>query len=60
MHIHIYSLDTFGVSYTSIGSLHPENSLKDSFIRARWTEMIKRPNVLTLNLIRQKRNKRDD
>lgn len=60
MHIHIYSLDTFGVSYTSIGSLHPENSLKDSLIRARWTKMIKRPNVLTLNLIRQKRNKRDD
>ncbi len=60
MHIHIYSLDSFGVSYTNIGSVHPENSLKDSLIRVRWTSMIKRPDMLTLNLIRQKRNKTDD
>ena len=54
--IHILSLKSFGVDYTV--SLRKANfqSLKDTFWRASWTNMIKRPDF-NRNIIRSKKSK---
>ena len=55
LHIHLYSLNSFGVDYVYTVTKFTKNSLKDTIIRAPWWLMIKRPFVFTKNLIRQKR-----
>ena len=57
MHIHIYSLDSFGLSYVSAAKEFKKTSLKDTLFRVNWKNMIKRPDYLTKNLIRQKTEK---
>ena len=54
--IHIFSLKSFEVDYTV--SLRKSNlqSLKDTFWRASWTNMIKRPDF-NRNIIRSKKSK---
>ncbi len=54
--MYIISLDSFGVDYTV--SLRRANyqSLKDTVVRASWTNMIKRP-LFNKNIIRSRRSK---
>ena len=54
-HIHLYSLDSFGIPYVFSGVEFTRNSLKDTLVRVSWLNMIKRPNYITKNIIRQKR-----
>ncbi len=54
-HIHLYSLDSFGISYISSGSEFSGSSLKDTLFRINWKNMIKRPDYITKNIVRQKR-----
>ncbi len=56
LHIHLYSLNSFGVDYVYTVTKFTKNSLKDTIVRAPWWLMIKRPYVFTKNIIRQKRN----
>ncbi len=54
-HIHLYSLDSFGIPYVFAGFEFTKSSLKDTLIRINWKNMLKRPKYVTKNIIRQKR-----
>ncbi len=56
-HIHLYSLESFGIPYISAGIEFSYSSLKDSILRINWANMIKRPSYLTKNLMRQQKRK---
>lgn len=53
--LRVFTLDSFGTDYTSGMKSISFSSLKDSLIRAPWFFMIKRPNLLSKNKIRQRR-----
>ena len=55
LHIHLYSLNSFGVDYVSPSLEFTKQSVKDTILRAPWYKMITRPFSLTKNKIRQKR-----
>ena len=50
----IFSLDSFGTDYTSALNKISFQSLKDTLFRAPFFKMLKRPNSLSRNVIRQK------
>lgn len=50
--VHLYSLDSLDVNYTTLGYQFQKTSLKDTFIRTAWDYMKKRPSSLTANLRR--------
>ena len=50
----VFSLESFGVDYTSTAARFSAQSMKDTFIRAPWWRMITRPFALTGNKIRQR------
>lgn len=52
----LYQLDSFGVPMMSNNSMRKFQDFKDSFIRAPWWMMIKRPKGLSRNETRQKRS----
>lgn len=54
IHIHLYSLESFGVDYVSPAMEFTFQSLKDTIIRAEWSKMLTRPKSLTENIIRLK------
>lgn len=54
LHIHLYALETFGISYVSAGRALKKSELKDTIFRTSWKNMIKRPSFLTNNIKRQK------
>lgn len=54
--MHIISLDSFGVNYTVSLKKSDFQSLKDTFWRTSWVNMIKRP-IFNSNIIRSKREK---
>lgn len=54
LHIHLYSLSSFGVDYVSPSLELTKQSIKDTFFRSSWKNMITRPASLTKNKIRQK------
>ncbi len=54
IHLHLYSLRSFGADYIGSGLNFSLDSLKDSIIRVPWSKMITRPSALTKNIIRMK------
>ena len=54
MIMHIISLDSFGVDYTVSLRKADLQSLKDTFWRASWRDMIRRPQF-NRNIIRSRR-----
>ena len=50
----ICSLESFGISYTSLTSHDLRQALTDTFIRRPWPDMRKRPAVGSRNIIRQR------
>lgn len=54
--MHIISLNSFGVDYTVSLRKADYQSLKDTFWRTSWVNMIKRP-LFNSNIIRSKKNK---
>lgn len=54
--MHIISLNSFGVDYTVSLKKADYQSLKDTFWRTSWVNMIKRP-LFNSNIIRSKKNK---
>ena len=52
----LYKTDSFGVPIMSNNSTRKFQDYKDTFIRAPWWMMLKRPSQLTRNETRQKRS----
>jgi spore germination protein KA len=52
----LYQTDSFGVPIMSNNSTRTLQDFKDSYIRAPWWEMLRRPRGLTGNETRQKRS----
>ena len=52
----LYQTDSFGVPIMSNNSMRTCQDIKDSYIRAPWWLMLKRPKGLTENATRQKRS----
>ncbi len=50
----ICSLESFGISYTSLTSHDLRQALTDTFIRRPWPDMCKRPAIGSRNIIRQR------
>lgn len=50
----ICSLESFGISYTSLTSHDIKQALTDTFIRRPWPDMRKRPAIGSRNVIRQR------
>lgn len=53
----IFSLDSYGIDYTDALNSLSFQSLKDTFFRAPWYKMNKRPYSLSKNKVRQKERK---
>ena len=54
--IHLYSIDSFGIPIMANNDLRDFQEFKDSYIRAPWWKMLKRPKGLTENKTRQSGN----
>ena len=55
LHVHLYSIDTFGLDYLYPVSRFSVSSLKDTLMRAPWWKMITRPKIFTNDVVRQRR-----
>lgn len=54
--IHLYNIDSFGIPIMANNDLKDLQEFKDSYIRAPWWKMLKRPKGLTENRFRQGRS----
>lgn len=54
IHVHLYSLNSFGVDYVSPSLEFTSQSLKDTLFRVPWGKMKTRPTALTKNITRLK------